>query len=128
MKFEGYKAGMYTRVEDYRAFILSKINYDWSWEDPKMNKLLAEAARQIGEMNAYSACVPNIDIYIKMYRLVESYKSMKIDGSSVTAEDCMLSFKEMPKDKAEDIEKMQNYVKAMAWRRRTSSGNKKSRY
>ena len=116
MKLEGYKAGMYTRVEDYRAFILSKINYDWSWEDAKMNKLLAKASSELGELNAHSLWVPNMDIYIKMYKLAEAYFSMKIDGANVTTEDSLLSFNEIPEDKINDVEKMQNYVKAMSMR------------
>ena len=116
MKLEGYKAGMYTRVEDYRAFILSKINYDWSWEDAKMNKLLAKASSELGELNAHSLWVPNMDTYIKMYKLAEAYFSMKIDGANVTTEDSLLSFKEIPEDKINDVEKMQNYVKAMSMR------------
>lgn len=126
MKFEGYKAGMYTRVEDYRAFILSKINYDWSWEDPKMNKLLATSSRELGELNAYSKCMPNMDIYIKMHMLAEACNSMKIDGSNINIEDNLLSFKEKLKDKAYDIEKMQNYVQAIIWRRGTNNSRKKS--
>ena len=128
MKFEGYKAGMYTRVEDYRAFILSKINYDWSWEDSKMNKLLALASREIGEINAYSKCMPNMDIYIKMYRISEACNSMRIDGSDITVEDYLLSFKEKPQNKAYDIEKMQNHVQSIIWRRRTDKKDRKSRY
>ena len=67
MKLEGYKSGIYNRIEDYRAFILSKINYNWGWEDTKINRLLEEASFRIGELNAYSLLVPNIDVYIKMF-------------------------------------------------------------
>lgn len=126
MKLEGYKSGMYTRVDDYRAFILSKINYDWSWEDPKMNKLLSKASRELGEMNAYFKWMPNIDTYVKMYKLAEAYFSMKIDGTNVTAQDSLLSFKEVPDDKVNDVEKMQNYVKAMLVRRRDNKRDKKA--
>ncbi len=87
MKLEGYKAGMYTKVADYRAFILSKINYDWSWEDPKINKLLSSACQELGELNAYTKTIPNIDTYIKMYEQVEASNSLKIDKRDITIED-----------------------------------------
>ena len=54
MKLEEYKSGEYVKMNDYKAFIPSKINYNWGWDDTKLDKLLAEANRQIGELNAYS--------------------------------------------------------------------------
>ena len=54
MKLEDYKSGEYVKMNDYKAFIPSKINYNWGWDDTKLDKLLAEANRQIGELNAYS--------------------------------------------------------------------------
>lgn len=29
MKLEEYKSGKYVKMNDYKAFILSKINYNW---------------------------------------------------------------------------------------------------
>lgn len=51
-KLEDYKSGEYVKMNDYKAFIPSKINYNWGWDDTKLDKLLAEANRQIGELNA----------------------------------------------------------------------------
>ncbi len=48
MKLEEYKSGEYVKMNDYKAFIPSKINYNWGWDDTKLDKLLAEANRQIG--------------------------------------------------------------------------------
>ena len=66
-KLEDYKSGEYVKMNDYKAFIPSKINYNWGWDDTKLDKLLAEANRQIGELNAYSLLIPNVDLYIKMH-------------------------------------------------------------
>lgn len=87
MKLEGYKSGIYNRIEDYRAFILSKINYNWGWEDTKINRLLEEASFRIGELNAYSLLVPNIDVYIKIFNKFEAINSSKIDGKEAKLED-----------------------------------------
>ncbi len=43
MKLEEYKSGEYIKMNDYKAFIPSKINYNWGWDDTKLDKLLAEA-------------------------------------------------------------------------------------
>lgn len=31
MKLEEYKSGEYIKMNDYKAFIPSKINYNWGW-------------------------------------------------------------------------------------------------
>ena len=107
MKLEGYKSGMYTRVEDYRAFILSKINYNWSWEDAKINKLLEEASYKLGELNSYSLLFPDIDIYIKMNIKVEAINSSKIDKKEVSIEEIFGESKEL-EDKKTTIKEVQN--------------------
>lgn len=48
------------------------------WNDTKLDALLAEANRQIGELNAYSLLLPNVDLYIKMHVKIEANKSSKI--------------------------------------------------
>lgn len=42
-KLEEYKSGEYIKMNDYKAFIPSKINYNRGWDDTKLDKLLAEA-------------------------------------------------------------------------------------
>lgn len=52
MKLEDYKSGEYKQGVGYKAFLPSKINHNWGWVDTKLDYLLAEANRQIGELNA----------------------------------------------------------------------------
>ncbi len=113
MKLEGYKAGIYTKINDYRAFILSKINYNWSWEDSKINKLLAESSREIGELNVYTKLIHKIDTYIKMFEMVEANKSCKIGGLDEKIEDCLFYTKEENEEKLNRIEEIQNCAKAI---------------
>lgn len=108
MKLEGYKSGMYTRVEDYRAFILSKINYNWCWEDSKINKLLEEASFRLGELNSYSLIEPNMDIYIKMNIKVEAINSCKIDKKEVKIEEAFGENKETEEEKKLIVKEVQN--------------------
>ena len=112
MKLEEYKSGEYVKIDDYKAFIPSKINYNWGWDDTKLDKLLAEANRQIGELNAYSLLIPNVDLYIKMHIKIEANKSSRIEGTRTTIEEDLLDVTDINPEKRDDWEEVQNYVKA----------------
>ncbi len=112
MRLEDFDSGTYLNVNDYRCFIPSKINYNWSWEDTKLDKLLSEASRQIGELNAYSLLIPNIDLYIKMHVKIEANKSSRIEGTRTTVEEDLLDISDVNPEKRDDWEEVQNYVKA----------------
>ena len=112
MKLEEYKSGEYVKMNDYKAFIPSKINYNWGWDDTKLDKLLSEANRQIGELNAYSLLIPNVDLYIKMHVKIEANKSSRIEGTRTTVEEDFLDVTDINPEKRDDWEEVQNYVKA----------------
>lgn len=112
MKLEEYRSGEYIKMNDYKAFIPSKINYNWGWDDTKLDKLLAEANRQIGELNAYSLLIPNVDLYIKMHVKIEANKSSRIEGTRTTVEEDLLDVADINPEKRDDWEEVQNYVKA----------------
>jgi hypothetical protein len=50
MKLEEFKSGTYTQEYEYKAFLLNSINTNWIWKDPKINILLDEANRKLGEI------------------------------------------------------------------------------
>lgn len=109
MKLEEYKSGEYVKMNDYKAFIPSKINYNWGWDDTKLDKLLAEANRQIGELNAYSLLIPNVDLYIKMHVKIEANKSSRIEGTRTTVEEDLLDVTDINPEKRDDWEEVQNH-------------------
>ena len=112
MKLEEHQSGEYVKLNDYKAFIPSKINYNWGWDDTKLDKLLAEANRQIGELNAYSLLIPNVDLYIKMHVKIEANKSSRIEGTRTTVEEDLLDVSDISPEKRDDWVEVQNYVKA----------------
>ena len=112
MKLEEYKAGEYKQGNGYKAFLPSPINYNWGWDDTKLDSLLAEANRQIGELNAYSLLLPNVDLYIKMHVKIEANKSSKIEGTKTTIEEDLSDLQDINPEKRDDWEEVQNYVKA----------------
>ena len=112
MKLENYKAGEYKQGNGYKAFSPTPINYNWGWDDTKLDSLLAEANRQIGELNAYSLLLPNVDLYIKMHVKIEANKSSKIEGTKTTIEEDLSDIQDINPEKRDDWEEVQNYVKA----------------
>ncbi len=112
MKLEEYKAGEYKQGTGYKAFLPSNINYNWGWDDTKLDSLLSEANRQIGELNAYSLLLPNVDLYIKMHVKIEANKSSKIEGTRTTIEEDLSDLQDINPEKRDDWEEVQNYVKA----------------
>ncbi len=112
MKLEEYKSGEYKQGNGYKAFLPSNINYNWGWDDTKLDSLLAEANRQIGELNAYSLLLPNVDLYIKMHVKIEANKSSKIEGTKTTIEEDLSDLQDINPEKRDDWEEVQNYVKA----------------
>ena len=115
MNLEDYKSVHYVNMDNYKAFVPSNINYNWSWNDTKLNKLLAEANRQIGELNAYLLLIPNVDIYIKMHIKIEANKSSKMEGTRTTIDEDLLDVSEINPEKKDDWHEVQNYVKAIKY-------------
>ena len=68
MNLEDFKAGTFTQQYQYKSFSPSPINTDWTWSDPKVHTLLSEANLKLGELNAFSSHIPDIDIFIRMAR------------------------------------------------------------
>ena len=47
----------YVKQIEYKSFSPEKINHEWIVSTPEVNKLLSEANRIIGELNAFSFSV-----------------------------------------------------------------------
>lgn len=113
MKFENFISGQYIKQEQYKAFSPSFINIPWEWEDVQINKLLEEASRELGELNAFATLLPDVDIYIKMHIYTEANKSSKIEGTKTSIEEDLLPLEEIDPEKRNDREEVQNYIHAL---------------
>jgi Fic family protein len=113
MDLKDYKAGVSIQRRRYQSFIPSEINKGWTWFDPKINTLLAEANRKLGELNAYSLGVLDVDYLISMHVIKEATTSSRIEGTQTNIGEALLKRNDIEPEKRDDWQEVQNYIKAM---------------
>ncbi|MDP2173133.1 MAG: Fic family protein [Candidatus Cloacimonadaceae bacterium] len=113
MKFEEFKSGVYKKQYQYSSFLPAKINQVWTWEDPRVNVLLEQATQSLGELNAFSLIVPNVNLFIQMHILKEANTSSRIEGTNTEIEDVILDEDLVLPEKRDDWIEVQNYVNAI---------------
>ncbi len=113
MTLEQFSAGTYTQQYQYKSFAPTPINTVWTWSDPKVNTLLAEANLKLGELNAFSSHIPDIDIFIRMHVVKEATTSSRIEGTRTEMEDVVMKKSNVDAEKRHDWQEVQNYIKAM---------------
>ncbi|HYE32672.1 MAG TPA: Fic family protein [Methylomirabilota bacterium] len=114
MNFRDFKSGVLKQQYEYRSFSPALVNQTWIWDDPKINTLLEEATRSLGELNGLSLIIPDIDLFIRMHVLREAQTSSRIEGTVTTmAEAVMPRREDIDPEKRDDWQEVQNYVDAM---------------
>lgn len=113
MKFETFRAGRWQQRYQYKSFEPVNINQEWTWEDPTINSLLEQATSALGELNAFSLIVPDIDLFIEMHVVKEAQTSSKIEGTQTGIDEALMSEEQIRPEKRDDWREVRNYIDAV---------------
>ena len=113
MNIKDYQAGTYKQQYQYQSFSPVKINETITWDDPQINTMLEDATRALGELNAFTMIVPNVDIFIRMHIAKEANTSSKIEGTKTEMDEVLASKEQIDPEKRDDWQEVQNYITAM---------------
>lgn len=113
MNLSEYQSGHYEAQYEYQSFMPSLINHPWVIADPALSHLLSQADRALGELNAFSQLVPNVDFFIQMYVAKEATYSSRIEGTQTNVEDAFKDAADVAPEKRDDWAEVQNYIQAL---------------
>jgi Fic family protein len=113
MKFETFKPGRWQQRLQYKSFEPTPVNHDWQWEDAQINVLLESANRALGELNAFSLIVPDIDLFIEMHIVKEAQTSSRIEGTNTGIGEAVLPEEQIKPEKRDDWREVRNYIEAL---------------
>ncbi len=113
MDIKNFRAGKYIKQIEYSSFLPEKINTEWIISSPKVNHLLSDANRLLGELNAFSQLIPDVDFFIKMHISKEATTSSRIEGTKTNMEEALLNEEEITPEKRNDWKEVQNYINAI---------------
>ena len=113
IKVEEYKAGEIRKGIDYKYFMPSLINSEWTWNDGKLNKLLETASLELGQLNSFEKLVPNVDIFIHLHITKEAVVSSKIEGTQTHFDEAFLQKENVIAERKDDWQEVQNYTEAL---------------
>lgn len=113
MDLRNYQSGQYKQQFEYKSFSPEAINHEWEIADGEIQSLLSDADHALGQLNAFSQLVPNVEFFIRMHITKEATQSSRIEGTQTNMEEAMLEERDIDPEKRDDWEEVQNYIKAI---------------
>ncbi|MCA9731708.1 MAG: Fic family protein [Deferribacteres bacterium] len=108
-----FKPGSLKSQGHYKSFEPAPINRHWSIDNMEIALLLSKADRELGRLDMYSEYIPNLDLFISMHVVKEATQSSKIEGTQTNLQEALLDREDVPLNKRDDWEEVQNYIEAM---------------
>lgn len=108
-----FKAGTWVSQGYYKSFQPTPVNRQWYLDNMEVIQLLSKADRDLGRLDMYSNFIPDIDLFISMHVLKEATQSSRIEGTQTNIEEALREKEDIPPDKRDDWEEVQNYIQAM---------------
>lgn len=113
MNITDFQAGDYEQRYEYKAFVPALICHEWVIADAELTALLGRADRALGELNAFSQLIPDIDFFIQMHVTKEATQSSRIEGTQTNIEDAFKDISDLKPEDRDDWTEVQNYIRAI---------------
>ena len=113
MNISSFKSGKLQQRLEYKSFEPTLINEEWHLDNDAVALLLSQADQKLGELNAFSQLIPDVDFFIKMHVLKEGTKSSRIEGTQTNIDEAIQKEEFIQPEKRDDWQEVQNYVEAM---------------
>lgn len=113
MDIKHYKSGIYKQQYRYKSFAPALIHHEWQISDSHLATLLSQADMKLGELNAFSQLIPDIDFFIMMHVSKEATMSSRIEGTQTSIEETLQKLDYVDPENRNDWEEVQKYIQAM---------------
>lgn len=115
MNITDFRAGHHEQRYEYQAFLPEPVCKEWLIADAELTDLLGRADRALGELNAFSQLIPDIDFFIRMYVAKEATQSSRIEGTQTNIEDAFKDADDLTPEERDDWGEVQNYIRAISF-------------
>ncbi len=113
MDTKNFNSGNYKSQYKYKSFNPNFVNTDWQISNSDLTMLLSRADIKLGELNAFSQLIPNVDFFIKMHVMKEGTKSSRIEGTQTNIDEALQKQEYILPENKDDWQEVHNYVNAM---------------